>query len=235
MSKIVKKIVKPSNPVATLTPISVKRAKTDTAVVVPKKKQINPATLPPLSHGVDISLFKTKMLETQKSTAARTKYEKFVNELDLTEYPGVFDRVSFGDLLNVTPSLPTNKRKLDQLLNIDEKIASVYEEAQETYQSLLNKTESAKINDFAKRKKLAHKKPTATKKPKGEQKEKEEQPEVQKEKEKQPEVEKEKQEQPEVQKEKEEQPEVQKEKEEQPEVQAAVEQQPENATPTENQ
>lgn len=140
----------------------VKKAKLSTEEPSTKKKQVNPATLPPLIQTVDVATLKSKMLSTTETTKARTVFEEFVNGLDMNEYPGKFDQVSFGDLLHVTPSLPTNKRKLDSLLNIDERVASVYQEAQETYKSLLDKTENAKINDFAKRKKLAQKKPTTT-------------------------------------------------------------------------
>ncbi len=152
--------------VATAIP-TLKKAKKDTttsAVATPKKKQVNPATLPPLIDLYDITSVKTKMLSTTETTKARTTYEEFVNKLDLTQYPGQFDHVSFGDLLQVTPSLPTNKRKFESLLEVDTRVAAIYQEAQDTYKSLLDKTETAKITDYAKRKKLANKKPATAKK-----------------------------------------------------------------------
>ena len=125
-----------------------------------KKKQVNPATLPTLKETVDITTLKARMLATAETVKARAKYEEFINSLDMSEYPDRFDQVSFGDLLHVTPALPTNKRKLDSLLTIDSQLASVYVHAQEIYESLLKKTENAKLANFAKRKKLSQKKST---------------------------------------------------------------------------
>lgn len=130
--------------------------------VVQKKKQVNPATLPPLIESVDISTIKLSMLSTLETDKARTEYEEFINSLDINEYPDRFDQVTFGDMLHVTPSLPTNKRKLDSLLTLDTQLASVYKNARETYESLLKKTENAKLAHFAKRKKLLQKTKTAT-------------------------------------------------------------------------
>ena len=156
-------LAKIATAIAPLSVVAVKKGKKETeanstTTEKPKKKQINPATLPPLINTVEISTVRTRMLATEETNKARAAYEQFVNGLDLAEYPGKFDQASFGDLLHVTPSLPTNKRKLDSLLNIDARVASVYQDAQDIYKSLLDKTETAKINDFAKRKKLSQKK-----------------------------------------------------------------------------
>jgi hypothetical protein len=113
----------------------------------------------------DLSQLRDKLLDQTESGVARAQYEQFVRGLDFAPEPSNFSVVTFGDVLQVTPAIKSNKRKLVDLYRVDAAVAQVYTDALSSYKALQDKAEALKISDYARRKKLEQKQLKAQKKP----------------------------------------------------------------------
>lgn len=136
-----------------------KKKKTASAVLAaPMLEQVVQTLLPNQSADA-ASAFRQQLLATNASTAARARYEQFVQSLDMTPQPGKFDTVTLGDVLHVVPAINVNKRKFSQLYNVDQRVADVYNNAQTAYKALQDKAEVRKIADYTKQKRALKAKP----------------------------------------------------------------------------
>lgn len=97
----------------------------------------------------DTSAAKPILLNFAESSAARERYVAFITALNDVSTLSDMKQVTLGDLLMLAPANKTNIRKLEQLIQLDQSIKKLYDEAEAAYEFLVNKTQIVKVDAYA--------------------------------------------------------------------------------------
>ena len=89
------------------------------------------------------------MRSFEKSDAARKEYETFLASHNPQSNLEDIESVSFGDIIQVVPAIKTNKRKFQAMIDLDIKLAQVYQEAREGFEHIGNKALALKLEAHA--------------------------------------------------------------------------------------